>query len=293
MAQKTGWFATTMLGVLTLALNGLAAPPTNGTPPTTPVKPGSLPIDSIAPVAGGVRIAGFRLVTPPTPAAPYTGGPLDVEVLLENKDRAPAQAITVKLGTGALEQVVSIPPGGTRYVKFTDPSGLVSSCSPKTYTIDIAGQGAVAGTHKGTITPTCTFKSSVVDPWNLAAPDRVLDWQKGRVFVENATLEAAPSCNAGPKLKARIVNNSKTASPSLTVQLKANDVVKAQTSAAFPLAAGELKTILLTPVAGPLDVTDKLDVFINDWTKSLGAQVANQGIRVNTTRTCSLGVAFE
>jgi hypothetical protein len=34
-------------------------------------------------------------------------------------------------------------------------------------------------------------------------------------------------------------------------------------------------------------------VFIDDWTKSLGAQVANQGIVVNTIRTCSLAVALE
>jgi hypothetical protein len=88
-------------------------------------------------------------------------------------------------------------------------------------------------------------------------------------------------------------NRSKLSSPSLLVQAKAGATVLSQTSAAFPLGAGEYKNVELTPVAnGRRELPDTVDVAIVDWTRGLGSHLVNQGIQVKTTKSCSLAYGF-
>jgi len=239
-----------------------------------------------------VRIVGFHRSGP---NGVYTGGALGVAVDVENKGAAAAEGVTVKLDVGGgqiLESTVTIPASSTRTLIFNDAAGLTSSCKANAYAISLAGPGTGNASRAGRITPSCTFKSSVEETWNLMTPDHVEAEKAGNAYLTAPTLVSAPVCGAGPTIKVRMVNKSTASSPSIIVQAKewtAAAPVKAQTAAAFPIAASESKDLVLTPVASASgDVPAKLALHIVDWTKSLGGHTSDGGIFVNTTRTCTL-----
>jgi hypothetical protein len=260
-------------------------------------------------VAPTVRVVGFRrsavsspgaLATVPSTEgqAPYTGGAYYLAVDVENTSASAADGIVVKLGAGgaALESTISIPAKATRTAIFTDTAGLLSSCAPKPYTINLAGAGTSTATRNAQVTPKCAFSSKVDEEWNHKAPDHVDAIQKNNVYLTDASLLAPPTCSAGPKMKVRIASQYPGSSPSLVVQAKAavpNGAVKAQTAAAFPLGAKEYKELTLTPVAvASSDVAPKMALEIVDWTKSLAGHIADSGITVTTTRSCTLAFAL-
>ncbi len=240
-------------------------------------------------------------ITDTKASATYTGGALDVTVsVLRWADTTTNALVKLTWDSGEISQTVSVKgSGGTANkpvtkVTLTDPTGLPSGCSPKAYRVSITidGEEYNNNTRNVEVTPTCTFASSIVDLWNLSNDtDQVVVEQKDKVYLTNAVLETAPSCVAGPKIKARIVNHSKISTPSLLAQARSGESVRAQTAAAFPLAAGSYKEIVLTPV-GPHDVTAKLDLAIVDWTHVLGSHIENHGLTVTTTRNCTLATTF-
>lgn len=263
------------------------------------VKPGV----SIAPP---LRIVSFsrsnaakpgEIATAPSGSGAYTGGQYYVGVQVENTTDKPIDKAAVKLTFGAttLESVLAIPAKSSRVAIFTDPEGITSSCAPKAYNVEVTPPGGVAIAKKAHVTPTCTFTSNVDEAWYHATPDSVEYAQKDTAYVTGAKLVTPPTCSGGPQLTVRIYNHSGKASPSLIVQAKtpgANPVVKAQTAAAFPLAAKDYKELTLTPVNGAnADVAPKLDVAINDWTHSLN--IANGGITVETKRSCTLAFGLD
>lgn len=225
----------------------------------------------------------------------YTGGALAVMVTVDNPAAWPVDNVTVKFnyGTGVLEQVISLPAQSSKQVPFVDPAGFQSTCAPRDYTLSLAGDLAITTPRTGRITPTCTYASRVVDPWDKAVPDRVVEEQSGHAFFTNATIASPPTCTKGVTINGVIANKSKKASPSLLVQARAGNVSKAQSPAAFPLGAGEWQKITVPPYGPPGDPTGKLDVSVVDWTKSLGGWLINQGMTVETTRTCTLAFKLE
>lgn len=225
----------------------------------------------------------------------YTGGAVAVLVTVDNPAAWPVDNVTVKLnyGTGVVEQVISLPAQSSKQVPFVDPVGFLSTCAPRDYTLSLAGDLAITTPRTGRITPTCTYASKVVDPWDKAVPDRVVEEQSDHAFFTNATIPSPPTCTKGLTINGVISNRSKKASPSLVVQAHAGNVTKAQTPTAFPLAAGEGKKITLLPYGPAGDPTGKLDVTVIDWTKSLGGWLLNQGMTVETTRSCTLAFKLE
>ena len=119
----------------------------------------------------------------------------------------------------------------------------------------------------------------------------------GNAYLTAPAIQSGASCKTSPTIKVRIVNQSSLASPSIIVQAKdwtAGGTVKAQTAAAFPLAAKESKELVLTPVASKdAEPSPRMSLAIVDWTKSLQGHTSNGGIFVNTTRSCSLAFALE
>lgn len=292
MTKRIAWIGALATLTVTLAAHAGDIPPLK----LQPVKPGL----SITPT---VRVTGFRrssvsgpgqLVTP-VPAT-YSGGGFFIAVDVENTGTKHADDIVVRLAFGgkALSTKVSIPAKSSRPAFFGDPEGVASTCKAKAYTIDLTGQGASTDTRNARATPSCTFTSKVDEEWNHATPDHVEYAQKGKVFLTGATLITPPTCSDGPKIKVRLYSQYTGSSPSLVVQAKTpGGVVKAQTAAAFPLGPKEYKELVLTPVANANDdVAPKLALNINDWTKSLGAMIADGNITVETTRTCTLGFAL-
>jgi hypothetical protein len=266
------------LGLLTLAMNGFAGNPV--APMVTEVAPQPTVIVEI------VR---------PFNSAPKTSGPIDLDVVLKNTGAVAMNAITVKFGYGteSNEQVVSVPAHGARVLQVHDPIGLTSICAPRNYTIDLKGPGAVTATRHAHVTPACSFKSALVDEWNLKTPDRVLDAEKGNIYLTNAVLETAPTCSAGAKLKAQVANQTKLASASILVQAHNGTTVKAQTSAAFPIAAGEYKNVVLTPVGPAGPPLDSLNLDIVDWTHGFGSKLVSHSIEITTTKTCTTAVSLD
>jgi hypothetical protein len=236
-------------------------------------------------------------ITAVTSPGIYTGGPLDLQVAVESGAAAPRSAVlSLDYGGGTATQTLALPATATSVVKtakLTDPGGLTSGCSPRSYVVRLTTPGDRANDQSFTIdvTPSCTFTSSIVDEWNMIEPDRVDEAKKDSVYLQNAAIETPPTCTAGPRIKAQIVNHSKLSSPSLIVQAKDGAVVKAQTSAAFALAAGSYKELVLTPV-GAHDPAAKEVVVITDWTHGLGTHVDHHGITVTTKRSCTVAVAF-
>jgi len=269
-----------------LALAAVAVAPDSEADPA-PLQP--------APPRGPVRIEAFQKPTVIGIPTPYAGGAVDVELVLTNTTKTPQNdvVVTIEYGRdGKLSQTVNVPAQGKAKVKFTDPVGLTGACAPRSYGIVARTTDGQQDSRHGVITPTCTVSSKLVDPWNLAEPDRVEERQKDAVFFDNAVLESA-SCAEGLKIKGRMSNRSKLSSPSLLVQAKGGTTVVAQTTAAFPLGAGEYKTVELTPVAnGRREIPDTVDVAIVDWTHGLGSHLVNQGIQVKTTKSCSLAYGF-
>lgn len=240
-------------------------------------------------LAPQVRVVGFHRA--PSQSGAYTGGALAVAVDLENAGSSAVDGLIVKLvdGDDMLESAaLSIGPRGKRTVYFTDPEGLSSSCKDKPYTIQLSN-GVRRSAH---VTPTCAFSTTIEETWNQMSPDRVDALKTGNAYLTSPALVTAPSCGKGPTLKVRIVNKAAVSSPSIIVQAKdwsAGGAVKAQTSAALPLASNEQKELLLTPVSnGDGDVPAKMKLGIVDWTKSLKGHTSDGGIFVNTSRSCSL-----
>jgi hypothetical protein len=244
-------------------------------------------------VAPPVRVAGFHRYGQ---TGAYTGGSLGIGVDIENKSDKPADFVSVKLDLGGgkiLEQMVSVPPNGMRMATFFDSDGLASSCTATKYKIMLSGPGTGAnGTVKDAyVTPTCLFTSKVEETWNMMSPDKVAAEKAGNAYLYSPAVTFNANCGAAPTIKVKIVNKSSLSSPSLIVQAKdfSNGQVKSQTAAAFPLAAGESKDLLLTPVAANSgEPAAKMNLAIVDWSKSLQGNTSNGGIFINTTRSCSL-----
>lgn len=243
-------------------------------------------------IAPPVKITSFRRPTGWMPA--YTGGSVPVVIDLYNGSQSAIDNVVVKLDIGdkVLEKSVSI--GGRRAleVAFDDTEGLTSSCSAKQYSIKLAQPNAGEVSRTAHIQPTCTFTSTIEETWNLRSPDAVEAEKKGNAFLTRPVLVSAPTCNAGPTMKVRLANRSSYASPSIIVQVKdwdATPQVRSQTSAAFPIAAGEEKEVLLMPASGVSgEVPERMALSIVDWTKSLKGRTSNGGIFVNTKRSCQL-----
>jgi hypothetical protein len=78
------------------------------------------------------------------------------------------------------------------------------------------------------------------------------------------------------------------------VNASTNGTVKAQTAAAFPIAAKESKDVTLTPygtISG--EPTTTLTLGIVDWTKSMAGHVGAQGVTIDTTRSCVLETVLD
>jgi hypothetical protein len=226
------------------------------------------------------------------PPATYEGGAYRLE--LEIQSMAPHSGnVTVKLDSGntsldtQIIAMVGTTAATTKYMSVGDPAGL-SSCKPKTYTVSLIPAGGVAVSQLVEVTPHCALASAIRDEWNQLSPDNVDATKKDNVYLTNAVLESAPTCQGGPKIKADIVNNSKLSSPSLVVQLKSGETVSAQTAAAFALPAGAGKTVVATPVVPAADVPDSQTLVITDWTHALGTHIATHTIEVTTKRHCTL-----
>lgn len=243
-----------------------------------------------------VRVSGFHRSGQ---TGAYTGGALGVAVDVENTGNQAVDGVVVKLDVGeqVLERTLSIPARSTRSAIFSDSEGLESSCKPKPYTIALTGPRTSSAIRTAHITPSCSFKSTIEETWNLMSPDRVEANKTGNVYLSAPSLVSGPTCGKGPTMKVRMISHASMSSPSVIVQAKewtANGQVKAQTAAAFPIAPNEMKELLLTPVSGGNgEVPEKLALSIVDWTKSLGGHTSNGGIFLNTTRSCALDFDLE
>lgn len=248
-------------------------------------------------LAPAVRVVAFR--RPAGQAGAYTGGSLPVAIDVENTGATAAENVMVKVASGAksFEGALTIPARTTRTIVLVDAEGLASSCEAKPYAISLVGAGIAENKRSARITPSCSFSSTLEETWNLMKPDQVEAERNGNAYVTSPSIAAAPACGkAAPSIKARVVNKSAKSSPSLIVQAKDATAgsVKAQTSAAFPLASGEQKEVLLTPVANAgAEPAVKMKLSLVDWTKSLGGRTSDGGIFVNTTRSCALDFAME
>lgn len=247
-------------------------------------------------LAPTVRVVGFHRPTGQT--GMYTGGALGLMVDVENTGNSLAENVVVKLASGnqILESTVSIPARSTKGVQLNDADGLSSSCSVNQYKISLSGQGTGDATRNAHITPSCTFTTKIEQTWNLWTPDHVEAEKAGNAYLYAPSLQNGGSCGSVPTLKVRIMNKSTLSSPSIIVQEKdwTTGQVKAQTSAAFPLGAGEDKEVLLTAVSNSGgEPPARMGLAIVDWTKSLKGHTSSGGIFVNTTRNCSLSVALD
>lgn len=248
-------------------------------------------------LAPAVRVTGFRRAPGQTGA--YTGGALALAVDVENTGSSPAEGVVVKVTSGGqtLAATITIPARSSRAVLLTDGEGLASSCKPKPYSLSLSGPGTGDAKRDARVTPTCTFTSTLDETWNQKSPDRVEAMQTDHVYLSSPSIVTAPTCGKGPTMKVRIVSKTTATSPSLIVQAKewtAGGKVKAQTSAAFPLASRESKDLVLTPVTGgDGEVPARMHLDIVDWTKSLGGRDSDGGIFVDTTRSCALDFGME
>lgn len=250
-------------------------------------------------VAAPVRVVGFHRPAGQTGA--YAGGPLALAVDVENTGNVAAEGVVIKLSSGdsAMSATLSIPARSTRTAIIQDSEGLESSCQAKSYAISLTGAGAASDARAARIAPSCTFSSTLEETWNKMSPDRVDAEKTGNVYLTNPVIVAAPTCaKAAPAIKVSIISHAVKSSPSLIVQAKewtAIASVKAQTSAAFPLAPNESKAVVLVPVpsaSNGAEPASKMKLGITDWTKSLGGHTSDGGIFVNTTRSCALDLAL-
>lgn len=234
------------------------------------------------------HIVGFKRVG----SGSYAGGPLSVEVAVENTGATAVTAIQVHLAVGIsmLEQTVDIPAKTTKQIVFNDANGTDSGCSPHPYLLKLTGAAADPHEHHAKITPTCVFTTKVTDPWNLAEPDRVVDAKKNHVFATGVVVESGPTCASGLKLKAHVANASSKAGTSLILSARANQLTVAQ-SIAFALPAGGGKDVDASGAA--VGVPEKIDLTLFDPTNNLTASIVNQGVSVTTTRACTLVATLE
>jgi hypothetical protein len=272
-----------VLGVVTLAWNAAAIPTER--PPVQPPPQAPQPQVLAAPT---VHIVGFRNLH----KGAYTDGPINVEVELVNDGPATA-TVSVHLAhqLTMLEKTVEVPVAsrGTSSkpitkVTFTEPKGVEESCSPHPYFITLKGPAADTRMRSARIVPSCSFTTTVTDPWNQMTPDRAEDAKAGKAFVSNVVIETAPSCSVGMKLKATVLNMSPKGGSSIIAAAKTGEIVRAQ-SIAFALPAGASKDASLGLVPG---VSGDVDVTIFDPTHNLTPAIANHAITVKVARACTL-----
>lgn len=280
--------AVGMLGMCTLAANGFAETVKPGTKP-----PGTTP-QIAPPVVAGTPAPTLHIMSvKPVTATGYTGGPLSLEVVVENTGKVVATAhvyseIPTTNPAGFLEQTVQVLAGSTAKLIFKDPVGFGTDapCAPRPYGFKIAGLGGADNIARhATLTPTCSFTSKIVDPWNLAVPDRVEDAKKNKVYLTNAVLEHGPTCTMGVKFKGQVTNASAKAGTSVMLVGNVGDKIVAYSTAfALPVSSG--KTVEANAAAGAVPAS--MDVKLFDPTKNLTTSIENQGITITTTRSCTL-----
>lgn len=246
-------------------------------------------------LAPTVKVVGFHR-PPGYQNAAYAGGPLAVAVDVENTGNGPADT-NVKLTAPSgvvMNAQLTVPAHSTRYVLIQDSEGLASSCAPKDYKIALSGAGTSELPRHARITPSCTFSSTLEETWNQMSPDHVEAEKKGNAYLQSPKIVSPATCGKpAPTVKVTVINHAAASSPSLIVQERdwsAASTVKGQTAAAFPIAANEMKEVVLTPVPSASEPSAKMKLTIVDWTKSLGGHTSDGGIFVNTTRSCSLDV---
>jgi hypothetical protein len=133
----------------------------------------------------------------------------------------------------------------------------------------------------------------VVDPWNQVTPDHQQSLQSDSLFIWNTVVESAPTCTTGLKAKVTVRNNSKLSSPSILVHASNGGTVKAQTPAAFPIAVGQSKDVIVEPYGAQSGDPTALTLTIVDWTHSLGNHLGAQGVTITPTRSCTLAAALD
>ena len=251
-------------------------------------------------LAPALRVTAFRRPAGETGA--YTGGSLAVAFEVENTAFVGMDNVVVKMSANGKTweglEPISIPAHTTRTIVVVDKDGLESSCAPTTYSVTVSALGVNAVARNAKLTPSCTFSSSIEETWNKMTPDHVEAEKNGNAFLKSPALTSAATCaKPSPTIKVHLQNNSAKSSPSMVVQATdagGNRKVKAQTTAAFPLASGEDKEVLLTPYASAgSEPAERMSLGIVDWTKSLGGHTSNGGIFVNTKRSCSLAYSLE
>ncbi len=282
-----------MLGLCTLCANGFAETVKPGTTPGAKTPGAALPGVASPPAMVPAVVPTLHIMSvKPVIATGYTGGPLALEVVVENTGKYTSTAhiyseIPTTNPAGFLEQDIQVPAGATSKAIFKDPVGFgTDTCAPRPYLFKLAGLGGADGIARhAMITPTCSFTSKIVDPWNLAVPDRVEDAKKNKAYFTGAVLEHGPTCTMGVKFKGQVNNASAKAGTSVMLVGNVGDKIVAY-STAFALPPGTGKMVEANAAPGP--VPPSMDVKLYDPTKNLTTSIENQGITITTTRSCSL-----
>lgn len=281
-------------GLVIALFTGVAIAAPKGDAPSPAPLPGVKP--NLDAVVAPVRITGFRLAS----VAPYVKGPIELIVEVAHAGPKPlpgkvrvmfSYAKADLSGTAMLDTWIEVAPNSRAEARFVDPDGVAAGCWARSYNVSLMGSPDVeTKNHVGWLKPDCTFKTKLVDSFNLMTPDRVEDATAGRAFLSSANLGGPYACGKTLPIGVKVHNASPKAGQSLEVRLTEVD----GSQVGKGLANVGPKSVVNALVQGsPKGFQGKMKLTLADPTNSLGGKIASQAVDVVVERSCTLSTKLD
>lgn len=209
-------------------------------------------------------------------------------------------------GSTILNAPFTIGGGETKAIPLVDSVGTEKACQPAHYNLELIGSDFDVK-KTATVTPSCTFSSTWVNPWTAAAPDVVAASKKNHVWFSDADgnfIMPGPgqgywghimpkmehACAASGAFKVRVTNDAGHPVSGLTLTVSLNGKVLG-TSPPFTLATGE---------AAWHTATFKFEGEAGSYVVGLVAPpsraqsvVASSGYHVDVAHACSITTSLD
>ncbi len=194
------------LAPIAFAVSGLAAPPQGGGPALPPTARPKIDLPA--------RIVSIKRPTPRGggPAPKYTSGPIAFEVEVAAPTLTPLNTNIVfnrEWLNGVVKVPVSAPAGGRVTVTLLDDKGLRATCAPSDYTVSFESAPDIKSVWS--VTPHCSFQTTVVDPLAPVPPDTKAAQRANRLSYLTPTLDPASFACGGANTMTAVVKNAGSA----------------------------------------------------------------------------------
>jgi hypothetical protein len=293
--------AASVLALATEQASEAAPRPTR--PPTTPTgTPAPAPAVDPAPSIAGFAFYGGAAKSKPNLALKSIA--YEVPVRVSGMNARTGKLKVTRNGSVQLNAPFTIASGETKTIPVVDSVGMEKSCQAAHLVLELAGSGFDVK-KTATVTPTCSYQSTTVDPLSSAPPDRLAAGRKNHVHLGGVTASftapgASPAatiasngvsaCASSIVFKTTVKNELSHAVKGVSLAITLGGVLKGG-SPPFDLAPGQTRdATAVIPYEGEAGT---YEARVGDPNNSAGGALTPSSFHLDVTRSCSLSAGLD